>query len=83
MRSCSPEVGHRSSDRRVILVGMSIDISSVGNFALGCRIDAVDLGTCEALEGRETKSCSEGIDTSMLEKLITSLVDNRCIGVAF
>jgi len=47
MRSRSPEIRHGGSDRLVVFLRVRIHVSGVRNFALGRRVDAVDLGRRE------------------------------------
>jgi hypothetical protein len=61
---------------------MSIHVSRIRYLSLGRRIYAVDLGASERLEGWQVKCFTERVDTSVLEKLITSLINERGRGVA-
>lgn len=67
MTASSPEVGHGGANCRVVLVGVLVDVTGVGDLALGCRVDAVNLTACEALQFVYTELLSQGIDTRMLQ----------------
>lgn len=62
---------------------MCIDISSICDFALGSGIDAVNFGRRERFEGWHIESFSKGVNTSMLQELISSLINIRGAGISF
>ncbi len=75
MTAGGPEVGHRSADVYIVCVGVLVDVAGVCDFALGSRIDAVYLAAREALQLLYPKLLGYGIDSCMLEKLLSGLVD--------
>jgi len=54
---------------------VAVDVSGVGDLALGGTVDAVDLGGCEGLEAGQVKCIRECVDAGVLEELVTGLVD--------
>lgn len=72
-----PEVRDWCSDARIVLLGIGVHVSRVRKLALGRAVDAVDLGASQSLQGWEFKHLAERVDSSMLEQLITRLVDFR------
>jgi hypothetical protein len=58
-----------------------IYISSVGDLALGSRVDAVDLAGCQRLQTGHLEGLGQSVDSGMLEELVASLVDKRGIGI--
>lgn len=56
-----PEIGDRGADRRVVLVGVGVDVASIGDLALGCGVDAVNLAGGKALELLHAKLLSQRI----------------------
>lgn len=83
MRSRSPEVRNRSPNRSIVLVRVRIHVSGIGNLSLRSRVHAVDLAASQALESWQVESLAQSVDTSVLEELITSLVDGRGLRIAF
>jgi hypothetical protein len=82
MRSRSPEIRNRSSNRRIILMRMRIHISRISNLSLRRRINAMNLTTRKALQPRKVKCFRQGVHTRMLEELIARLINGRSRGVA-
>lgn len=70
-----PEVGNRGADRSVVLASVGVDVTSVGDFALGRGVDAVNLAGGKTLELLYTKLFSERVDPRVLQQLITRFVD--------
>ena len=56
---------------------MRIHVAGVCNLALGCGVDAVDLGGCERFKGGEVEGFGKRVDSCVLEELVTGLVDER------
>lgn len=50
MRPARPEVGDRGANGGVGIVGVGVDVLGIGDLALGCGVDAVDLGTGEGAQ---------------------------------
>lgn len=82
VRSCSPEVGDRCANGGIVLLGVGVYVSGICDLAFGGRVDAVDLGGSERLEGGQVEGFSKNIDTGVLEELVSGLVDNRCGWIA-
>lgn len=70
----SPKVGDWCAHRGVVCFGVLVDVASIGELALGGRIDAVDLAACQAPEFIHAKPLSYRVDAGMLEELFTGLV---------
>lgn len=73
----SPKIGDRGTDGGIVLLGVSVDVSGVCDLALCGGIDAVNLGGCERLESWEVERLAESVDSSMLQELVTCLIDFR------
>ena len=82
MTSRRPEICHRSPDRSIVLVRMSVNISRVCDFAFGGRVHAVDLRGSQGLQGWEAERFAQCVDSCVLEELVTGLVDEWCGGVS-
>jgi hypothetical protein len=82
MRSRSPEIRNRSSNRRIIFMRMRVHISRISNLSLRRRINTMNLATRKALQPRKVKRFRQGVDARMLEELITRLINSWGRGVA-
>lgn len=83
MRTVGPEVGDRGTNGSVAIRGVSVHVAGVRDLALGCRVDAVDLGAGEGAQVGDLELLGQGIDTSVLQELIAALVDLRDRGIGF
>jgi len=70
-----PEVGNRSANRSVVLAGVGVDVTGVGDFALGRGVDTVNLAGGKALELLHTKLFSQSVDSRVFQQLIARFVD--------
>lgn len=75
VRARGPEACDGGADGGVVVAGVGVDVASVCDLALGCGVDAVDLGAREALETGDAKLLGEGVDAGMLEELVAAVVD--------
>ena len=82
MGSGSPKVRDRSTDGSVVLVGVRIHVSCICDLAFGGGVDQVDLGAGERLQRREVEGLGERVNASMLEQLISSLINFRGIWIS-
>ena len=83
MRARSPEACNRSANSNIVIVGESIDITSICDLALGCGVDAVDLAAGKRLEAVDAKLLGERVDARVLEELVAAVVDGGDRGVGF
>lgn len=83
MTARSPELGHRGANGRVVLVCVCVNIASVGDLALGCRIDTMNLAGRQTLELFHAKLLCQGINARMLQQLIARLVYGRYARLCF
>ena len=67
MRARSPETCDRSANSNIVVAGESVDITSICDLALGCGVDAVDLGAGKRLEAVDAKLLGERVDARVLE----------------
>jgi hypothetical protein len=81
VRARGPEAGDGRADGGVVGDGVGVDVAGVGNLAAGRRVDAVDLGGGERLEGAEAVALGEGVDARVLEQLVARVVDLGQAGV--
>lgn len=81
VRAVGPEVGDRGANGGVALDGVGVDVSGVGDLALGRGVDAVDLGAGKVLERGDLKLLRQGVHASMLQELFATLVHLRDRGV--
>lgn len=81
--SVRPEIGDRRADGCVGIGGVGIDIAGVGDLALGCGVDAVDLGGGEGAQVGDLELVGQGVDAGVLEELLAGLVDLGKRGVIF
>jgi hypothetical protein len=79
----SPEVGDGGADRGVLLASVGVDITRVGNLALGRGVHAVDLPRSQLLQLLDAEFLGQGVGPRMLEQLVTRLVDVGYRGVGF
>lgn len=75
MAACGPEVGNRGADRSVVLRGVGVDVTSVGDFALGRGVDTVNFAGGQTLELFHAKLFSQRVYPGVLQQLVTRLVD--------
>lgn len=75
MGSVGPEIGHRGADCSIDVGRVGVDVAGICDLTLGGRVDAVDLGTGELTQGRDIVFFGQGVDTRMLQELLTTLVD--------
>jgi hypothetical protein len=61
---------------------MSVDVSRICDFALSGGVYAMDLRGGKRLERWKAECFTEGIDTCVLQELITSLIDKWCVGIS-
>lgn len=69
-----PEARHRLTDRLILRARSSINISGVGNLALGRGLDAVDLAVGQLLELVHAHLASEDVDAGVLEELLACAI---------
>lgn len=83
MTARSPELGHRGANGSVVLVCVCVNIASVCDLALGCRIDTMNLAGRQTLELFRAKLLCQGINARMLQQLIARLVYGRYARLVF
>lgn len=73
--SLRPERSHRFPDRLVVGRGVRVDIASIGKLTLRAAVDAVDFGVGEVFQRRDSQFLGEGVDASVFQKLLATVVD--------
>jgi len=76
-----PEDGDGSAHRLVLGACVLVDVASVGDLALGSRVDAVDLAAGQVLELVDAQLLGQRVHARVLEELLARLVDGRQRGV--
>lgn len=81
MGAGSPEARDGCANSGIVGAGIGIDVTGVGDLALGSRVDAVDLGARKSLEARDAKLLGKCVDAGVLEELVAAVVDRGNRGV--
>lgn len=75
MTAHGPEIRYRRTDRRVVLGRVLVDVSGIGDLALGRGADAVDLTGRQVLELLEAELFCQRVDLGVFEELVARVVD--------
>lgn len=82
VRSGSPEIRHGSANCGIVLLSMRIHIAGVCDLAFRCGVDAMNLRARKGFERRKIEGLCEGVDSSVLQQLVSRFINERSVWVA-